>query len=218
MVDQFTATDNNGDGLSFSLTPSLPSEFSSVLWLDANDSSTFSPVNGKISQWQDKSGNNYHYSQSDSARYPSYSSNSLNGLPSITSSMGTISSPLTPGLGLLPTQILAFSRLLLLFQTSHRIIEFSNWVTDHSLAAAGGSGSWSWRFNGGNEVYSTVVLNSVGQQAWVRQQGSNYAASQFFINGTEQTRVIGASDGTVPSDTAPASLHRCGGIRRGGPE
>ena len=44
-------------------------------------------------------------------------------------SMGTISSPLTPGLGLLPTQISAFSRLLLLFQTLHRIIEYSNWVT-----------------------------------------------------------------------------------------
>ena len=75
----------------------------------------------------------------------------------------------------------------------------------HSLAVAGGSGSWSWRFNGGNEVYSSVVLNSVGQ-AWVRQQGSNYAASQFFLNGTEQTRVIGASDSTVPSDTASASF------------
>ena len=206
MVDQFTASDNNDDNLSFSMLPVLPSEFSPVLWLDANDSSTFSPVNGKISQWQDKSGNNYHYSQSDSTKYPSYSSNSLNGLPSITfdgNDFLTINSRL--GFAANPhISIFAVTSFISHIATDNRIFQLGN--SGHSLAVAGGSGSWSWRFNGGNEVYSSVVLNSVGQQAWVRQQGSNYAASQFFLNGTEQTRVIGASDSTVPSDTASASF------------
>ena len=205
MVDQFTASDNNDDNLSFSMLPVLPSEFSPVLWLDANDSSTFSPVNGKISQWQDKSGNNYHYSQSDSTKYPSYSSNSLNGLPSITfdgNDFLTINSRL--GFAANPDiSVFAVTSFISNIASDNRIFQLGN--NSHSLAVAGGSGSWSWRFNGGNEVYSSVVLNSVGQQAWVRQQGSNYAASQFFINGTEQTRVIGASDGTVPSDTVPVS-------------
>ena len=58
------------DVLSFSLLPSLPSQFSPVLWLDANDSSSFSPVNGKVSEWQDKSGNDYHYSQNVISKRP----------------------------------------------------------------------------------------------------------------------------------------------------
>ena len=43
VVGRFTASDNNDDNLSFSMLPVLPSQFSPVLWLDANDSSTFSP-------------------------------------------------------------------------------------------------------------------------------------------------------------------------------
>ena len=86
----------------------------------------------------------------------------------------------------------------------NRIFQLGN--NAHSLAVAGGTGSWSWRFNGGNEVYNPVSLNTAAQQAWVRQAGSNYQASQFFYNGTEQTRVIGASDTTVPSDTAAVSF------------
>ena len=209
-MDQFTATDNNDDDLIFSLLPVLPSEFSPVLWLDANDSSTFSPVNGKISQWQDKSGNNYHYSQSDSTRYPSYSSNSLNGLPSITfdgndflainSRLGFDTNP--------DISIFAVTSFISNIATDNRIFQLGN--SDHSLAVAGGSGSWSWRFNGGNEIYNPVSLNYVGLQAWVRQQGSNYAASQFFLNGTEQARVIGASDTTVPSDNATVSFMGAG--------
>ena len=204
-MDQFTATDNNDDDLIFSLLPVLPSEFSPVLWLDANDSSTFSPVNGKISQWQDKSGNNYYYSQSDSTRYPSYSSNSLNGLPSITfdgndflainSRLGFDANP--------DISIFAVTSFISNIATDNRIFQLGN--SDHSLAVAGGSGSWSWRFNGGNEIYNPVSLNYVGLQAWVRQQGSNYAASKFFLNGTEQTRVTGGGDTTVPSNTAEVS-------------
>ena len=60
--------------------------------------------------------------------------------------------------------------------------------------------------NGGNEIYGSIDLNSVGQQAWIRQQGSNYAASRFFLNGTEQVRVSGGADTTVPSDNAAVSF------------
>ena len=49
--------------------PALPSEFSPVLWLDANDSSTVIESGGAVSAWQDKSGNDYHFTQdSDTSR------------------------------------------------------------------------------------------------------------------------------------------------------
>ena len=206
VVDQFTATDNNDDDLTFSLLPALPSQFSPVLWLDANDSSTFSPVNGKISEWRDKSGNNYHYSQSDSVKYPSYSSDSLNGLPSITfdgNDFLTINSRLefsaNPDIS-----IFAVTSFIDSQSSDNRIFQLGN--SNHSLAVAGGTHGWSWRFNGGNERYGSIDLDSVGQQAWVRQQGSNYAASRFFLNGTEQVRVNGGAGTIVPSDNAAVSF------------
>jgi hypothetical protein len=70
----------------------LPTSISNcALWLDAADSNTISFVSGSsISQWSDKSGNNKHAIQNVTGRYPTYSSNSVNGLSSVqTSSAGT---------------------------------------------------------------------------------------------------------------------------------
>jgi len=45
-----------------------------LLWVDADDQSTITHVAGSVSQWDDKSGNNYHLTQSTSAYEPTYSS------------------------------------------------------------------------------------------------------------------------------------------------
>ncbi|MDG1356259.1 MAG: LamG domain-containing protein, partial [Opitutales bacterium] len=55
IVGEFNATDPNGDNVSYALMPALPSAFSPVLWLDANDSSTVIESSGAVSAWQDKS-------------------------------------------------------------------------------------------------------------------------------------------------------------------
>ena len=63
VVGEFNATDPNGDTVTYALMPALPSEFSPVLWLDANDSSTVIESGGAVSAWEDKSGNDYHFTQ-----------------------------------------------------------------------------------------------------------------------------------------------------------
>jgi len=60
-----------------------PAQLTSELWLDAADSSTFTLNSNKIIQWNDKSGNARHISQSNDANRPTLVSNQLNGLPSV---------------------------------------------------------------------------------------------------------------------------------------
>ena len=50
-----------------------PANLSSLaLWLDAADSSTITESNQLVSQWSDKSGNNYHATQSTHLSKPTY--------------------------------------------------------------------------------------------------------------------------------------------------
>jgi hypothetical protein len=56
-------------------TTDLPVKNGLLLWLDASDDSTFSYSSGtEVSQWRDKSGNNFHANQSNSSYQPSRSS------------------------------------------------------------------------------------------------------------------------------------------------
>jgi hypothetical protein len=54
------------------------------LWLDAADSSTITLSSSKVTQWNDKSGNGYNFTQATSGNQPTYSSASLNSLNTIT--------------------------------------------------------------------------------------------------------------------------------------
>jgi len=72
------------DGLVMCLDPSqnksygttdLPVKGGLLLWLDASDDSTFSYSSGtEVSQWRDKSGNNFHANQATTANQPSRNS------------------------------------------------------------------------------------------------------------------------------------------------
>lgn len=51
-----------------------------ALWLDANDASTITETSGSVSQWNDKSGNNSHATQSTGAAQPITGTRTANGL------------------------------------------------------------------------------------------------------------------------------------------
>ena len=59
-----------------------PDLVSPALWLDASDLSTITIDTG-VSEWRDKSGNNRHLSQSQSARRPTFNPLGLNNLPTV---------------------------------------------------------------------------------------------------------------------------------------
>jgi len=55
-----------------------PSLITTALWLDAADASTITTVSGAVSQWNDKSGNGRHATQSTSSNRPAYTNAGLN--------------------------------------------------------------------------------------------------------------------------------------------
>ena len=183
IVGEFNATDPNGDNVSYALMPALPNVFSPVLWLDANDSSTLIESGGAVSAWQDKSGNDYHFTQdSDTSRQPIYSTTSLNGMPAITFDGSNDYLSISSRLGFSANpdlSVFAVTSFISNIATDNRIFQLGN--NAHFLAVAGGSGSWSWRFNGGNEVYNPVSLNTAAQQAWVRQDGLELPSLSIFL-------------------------------------
>lgn len=54
------------------------------VWYDAADSSTITLNGSAVSQWNDKSGNGYHASQSTANNQPAYNTNTRNGLAVVT--------------------------------------------------------------------------------------------------------------------------------------
>ena len=63
--------------------PWTPSRITTALWLDAADASTVTTVSGAVSQWNDKSGNGRHATQSTAANRPTYPATTLNNISTI---------------------------------------------------------------------------------------------------------------------------------------
>lgn len=60
-----------------------PSKIKTRLWLDANDASTITLNGSTVSQWNDKSGNSTHVSQSTGSAQPTYNATGFNGKPTL---------------------------------------------------------------------------------------------------------------------------------------
>jgi hypothetical protein len=61
-----------------------PAQITTALWLDAADTATVTTVSSAVSQWNDKSGNARHATQSTSGSRPTLTSSGLNGLGVVT--------------------------------------------------------------------------------------------------------------------------------------
>lgn len=63
--------------------PWSPRDIQAALWLDASDSSTLTITSGNVSQWNDKSGNNRHGTQSSYSNMPTRNVTGINGKASL---------------------------------------------------------------------------------------------------------------------------------------
>ena len=61
-----------------------PTQITTALWLDAADAATITSSGGLVSQWDDKSGNARHATQSTSGARPIYGATQFNSLPGVT--------------------------------------------------------------------------------------------------------------------------------------
>ena len=170
-----------------------------ALWLDADDASTITLNGSTVSQWDDKSGNSRHVTQSTSANQPSYTTRTLDG-----------------------KQVVEFSGNQMLFSTATVlsgnpdvlmavVVQFDINIAagDRSLqlgpgqgtsyVISGGSDGYSSRFNNGNEIYGPASLATPLIQIGTRPAGGDYASSQMFIDGIESARTSGNNDVAVPN-------------------
>jgi len=66
-----------------------PLDYKPSLWLDASDTTTITESSGSVSQWNDKSGNDFHVSQGTSANQPVTGTRTINGLNVLDFNVGT---------------------------------------------------------------------------------------------------------------------------------
>ena len=179
-----------------------PNNLSSLaLWLDATDSSTITQSSNVVSQWNDKSGSNYHASQSTADRQPMVNTNSIGGKTAIlfdgSDSMGAST---RLGLGTNPAlTVFVVCNIFTDNNTDDRIFHIGG--SSNSLSVGGGSEGWAWRYDGGNERYGSVSHGTDYILAYTRPSSGNFASAKLFVNGTEQTRTSGANDSTSPTST-----------------
>ena len=172
-----------------------------ALWLDATDSSTITQSSNVVSQWNDKSGNNYHASQSTADRQPMVNTNSIGGKTAIlfdgSDSMGAST---RLGLGANPAlTVFVVCNIFTDNNTDDRIFHLGG--NSNSLSVGAGSEGWAWRYDGGNERYGSVSHGTDYILAYTRPSAGNFASAKLFVNGTEQTRTSGANDSTSPTST-----------------
>ena len=73
IIGEFNATDPDGDSnITYSLVPPFAERFEPFLWLDASDASTITHSSGSVSQWADKSGNAFHFTQTTAEKTTDY--------------------------------------------------------------------------------------------------------------------------------------------------
>jgi hypothetical protein len=201
--DSANAKDSSGagrDGTAKKLFS--PSELTNLkLWLDASDTSTITHSSNAVSKWADKSGNEYNATQSTADRQPMVATNSIGGKTAIlfdgSDSMGAST---RLGLGANPAlTVFVVCNILTDNNTDDRIFHIGG--SSHSLSVGAGSQGWSWRYDGGNELYGSVSHGTDYVLAYTRPSAGNYASAKLFINGTEQTRASGGNDTGSPTST-----------------
>jgi hypothetical protein len=202
VIGEFNATDPDGDtNITFSLLPSLPSDLNISLWLDASDASTITHANGSVSQWADKSGNDYDAYQSNTSKQPTLQQNTINGKSAIYFDGSDDSLSGNSRLGLVANPaITIFVVCDIVSLTKGADVLFQIGTSDACLMVASGTDGWSWRHNNGSEIYGTVTRNSPNLLVFVRPAGGNYSSSKFYLNGSEQIRTGGHNDSFQPTN------------------
>jgi uncharacterized repeat protein (TIGR02543 family) len=81
--------------------PWTPAETTVAAWYDATDAASITLISGKVSQWNDKSGNARHLTQSNATLRPPFNASDalMNGMPTIGKSAATVNLGSTATIG-----------------------------------------------------------------------------------------------------------------------
>lgn len=184
------------------LAPWVPSDISSdlLLWLDAHDTDTIVLNGNNVSQWNDKSGNGRNVIQDIAVNQPTFISNGLNNLPTISNGNSINSKGLRYSNTIQtfsPKHILAVGKYTgpNPFQSIGGLVTF-NYLGAIDLPLFHGSSGTTWIVGGGNTIFtngntthSATALPTISSPFLVR-------TGPIFPN-TDRSQIIIGSDRLV---------------------
>lgn len=171
------------------------------LWLDASDASTITETSGAVSQWDDKSGNAHHVTSSGSSR-PTTGTRTISGLNVLDFNGIANRMERADGLGITGNpNLVAF--VVYNQDSVPDVFNFTFTLVDNTgtggntigLAAADGS----FRFNNGNQVFTSATNGATEIAVWERSAGDTYGDGRFFRDGVEQTESANGNPTGTPN-------------------
>lgn len=177
--------------------PWTPANITTALWLDASDSSTITTVSGAVSQWNDKSANANHVTQSTSSARPTLNTGSLNGLNTLSFNGNQILNSIknAPIVGNAAFSIYCVYRKSVASAGSF----MGGGNSGNSLGAYGfyDDGTSSvWAFAGAQGFYTTSIpINSWLISGFSKSPGPINTTSNAYVNG------VNAASGTATTGT-----------------
>lgn len=165
--------------------PFSPLALQPTVWLDAADASTITASSGLVSQWNDKSGNNFHVSNATAAIQPTTGSNTINSLNVLTFD-GT-------GDRLSTTSVPSSSRPHAYFIVAKEAASQTTVKSMLNASAGANPVGLSFRGTSPNRTVSTFIGSFVDGPAVTTTNtnllyfSANGASSQFGVNGIYTT-------------------------------
>ena len=187
-----------------------PAELSGlVAWYDPSDLTTLYqdvamtvPVTAtgqSVAAMRDKSGHGYHLTQATASKRPLYKTDgTLHWLESdgvddeltIASRFGLAANP--------DLSVIAGMRWI---GTKAQARVFGIGSGTGSLNGSCGTDGWAWRFDAGYASFGTNTVNTDVVATWMRQNATNFGASQFWRNGVQRSLDTSSNASGLPSNT-----------------
>lgn len=167
------------------LATALPVTANLELWLDADDSSTITLNGSTVSQWDDKSGNDYHVSQGTASNQPTYTTSVLNsksvvrfdGNDELLNGSATVVGGSTN------------RTVFIVFNSTAGSVTYSVTLGDSTSTgqAFGISREIAVRVNNGSRVWSTGAINSTHSIVTIALDGTSTTDLSAWKNGSSLT-------------------------------
>jgi hypothetical protein len=174
-----------------------PSELSTVGWYDAADADTITESGGAVSQWNDKSGNDYHMIQGSAGLQPETglkTQNGLNVLDFVSDTLRRVSD----GMPQLPND----ATWIGVWKYTSGLYWWGNWGPRNLVAV--GSGAYQFRTNGENLI-STVSADTGNFHLITIEKDQAVNDDVYFSRngGADEDTVAGVNLTTSTSDNGP---------------
>jgi len=163
-----------------------PSSVTTNLWLDAADASTITHSSNAVSQWNDKSGNGNHATQSTANMQPTYSSTAMaGGKPGLDFDVDYMSFSEIDGTDKTVFFVFELDAAVQNFLMSHHVNNIQVKIDDNNKAEYANNPLW---YPNGFEFSTAISLNNITIVGFVFDTTLTYSVNGTAENDSTTTR------------------------------